>query len=405
MNMLRRVAVFEYRRNVFKKSFILMVLSVPLMITLSLCFGFTVESLRVDPLPAGYIDEAGTLITTQLPAEMARQKQFIDWIAFQSVEEAQAALKAGQIQAYFRIPAGFQYTRQVEVGYLDPPGENAWQQFYDLLRYNLLSDESPATAFRLTAGSEIIIRSVDGIRQTSPEAPTFGLMMPLFITLAFLIMMLTSSGYMMSALIEEKENRTLEVLIASISPAQLMAGKIIGVVAISLTLLLAWAIVITSGVWIAAQAGMDWFSDLTMDWRGVLETFAIGIPAYVLAAALMISIGALAGSNQESQSVSTIIFILHALPLYVSATFINSPHGPLQTALSLLPFSALMTIGMRNVFTIVPLWQVLASFAMQCLCAVGAIWLAGRALRYGMQHYGQRFNWRALAGLITKELA
>jgi ABC-2 type transport system permease protein len=243
---------------------------------------------------------------------------------------------------------------------------------------------------------------VDGKRLTSPDAPTFGLMMPLFITLAFLFMILTSSGYMMGALIEEKENRTMEVLITSISPTQLMAGKIIGIVAISLTLLLVWSIVITGGVLIAAQAGIEWFSDLSMDWRGVLETFAIGIPAYVLAASLMIAIGALAGTNQESQAVSTIIFTLHALPLYVSVTFINSPHGPLQTALTLLPFSALMTIGMRNVFTIVPLWQVFASFAVQCLCAVGAAWLAGRALRFGMEHYGLRFKWRALVGLIRR---
>jgi hypothetical protein len=57
-----------------------------------------------------------------------------------------------------------------------------------------------------------------------------------------------------------------------------------------------------------------------------------------------------------------------------------------------------MTIGMRNLFTIVPTWQILVSMVVQIICALGAFWLAGRSLRLGMLRYGQRLTWRGLFG-------
>jgi ABC-2 type transport system permease protein len=91
-----------------------------------------------------------------------------------------------------------------------------------------------------------------------------------------------------------------------------------------------------------------------------------------------------------------ILFILHMLPIYLSMAYIQTPHSPLAVILSLLPFSALITIGMRNLFTIVPGWQVAASLAVQVACACGALWLAGRLLRSGMLNDRRRLNWRIL---------
>lgn len=396
MNTCKQVAIFEYSRNIFKKSFLIMLFSVPLLISLSLCFGLTIESLRINHLPAGYIDEAGFIKSTQLPDDVAKNTKQIKWISFKTTEEAREALVAGNIQAYFLIPASYNNFRHIEVGYLETPGENAWQQFYALLRLNLMEGQSSDVTYRLVSGNHVIIRSVDGRRQTSQGSPTFGLMMPLFITIAFIFMILISSGYMMGALVDEKENRTMEVLLTSISHGQLMTGKIIGIVAISLTLLLVWTVTITGGVLIAERAGIIWFSNLYMDWRSILETIIIGIPAYILAASLMISIGALVGTNQEGQSVSTLMFLLHGLPLYISIAYLYTPHAVIPVTLSLLPFSAVTTIGIRNVFTIIPIWQVVTSFTIQCVCALGAMWLAGRTLRFSIQHYGVHFTWRKL---------
>jgi ABC-2 type transport system permease protein len=73
-----------------------------------------------------------------------------------------------------------------------------------------------------------------------------------------------------------------------------------------------------------------------------------------------------------------------------------TPNALLPTILSFLPFTALLTVTLRNIFTAVPFWQVAASIAVQTACAVGAIWLAGRAFRLGMLRYGRRLRLREL---------
>jgi ABC-2 type transport system permease protein len=206
-----------------------------------------------------------------------------------------------------------------------------------------------------------------------------------------------SSGYLMEALADEKENRTIEVLITSISPSDLVGGKVLGIVAIGLTQLAAWIGVTVVGILIARQAGIDWFQNLSLDWGTIAASVAIAVPAFVLASALMAAAGILVASSQEGQSVAAVFALLHfVLPLLAAWAIIQTPGALLPAVLSVLPFTALMTISLRNIFAVVPAWQVAAGAAVQTVCAVGALWLAGRAFRFGMLRYGQRLRWREL---------
>lgn len=403
MRHLCRVALYEYRRSVLKKSFILVLISVPTFIALSIGLGVFMESLKDNPLPVGYVDHAGVVAEAKTVPEIgssgvAKNHESVDFIAYPSADEASIALNDGVIQVFYVIPKDYDETRRVEQIYIEKPGENAVRQFIDFMQINLLSSISPEIAYRTAAGSSVTVRSIDGRRAVSSAGPTFGLLMPLFITMAFLFMILMSSGYTMSAVADEKENRTMEVLVTSISPMRLIAGKILGIVAIGLTLLFTWTLVIFIAIAASRQLGVGWFQDLSMDWGAIMATLAIGIPAYALAIALMTAIGAMVTTTREGQSVSSIFFILHLAPLYISWIFINDPHGPLVVSLSLLPFTALMTIGVRNLFTIVPTWQLIASMLVQISCALVAFWLAGRSLRLGMLRYGQRLTWHSLLG-------
>jgi ABC-2 type transport system permease protein len=189
----------------------------------------------------------------------------------------------------------------------------------------------------------------------------------------------------------------MEVLMTSVSPTQFIGGKVLGIVAISFTQFVAWTAVAVLAIIIARSAGIAWFQNLDLDWGTIWATVAVAIPAYVLASALMTAVGATVTSAQEGQSMGTLFFVLHIIPVCVAGlVIVKAPSSSLPTVLSLLPFTALMTISLRNIFTVVPLWQVAASAAVQTVCAVGALWLAGRAFRLGMLRYGQRLNWREL---------
>jgi ABC-2 type transport system permease protein len=201
---------------------------------------------------------------------------------------------------------------------------------------------------------------------------------------------------LLAAFADEKENRTIEILATSASPGQIAGGKVLGIVAIGLILVAVWSAVVVLGVFAAGRARIGWFQDLEMDWTIVLAAAAIALPAYMLAAALMTAIGASVPSAQEGQWLSALFIALHIAPFYLGWAILNHPHSPAAVALSLLPFTSLTTVALRSLFTVVPAGQVAAAVFIQALCAGGAIWLAGRALRLGMLRYGQRLSWHRL---------
>jgi ABC-2 type transport system permease protein len=398
MDSLWRVALFEYRRNVFKRSFLIILLSIPLFIAFVVGMGLSLEKGSSETLPVGIVDQAGLFEWETVPAQLlavwaVEYKQPLEFIFYQTEEAARFALESGDGQAYFILPEHYRQTRYVEVVYNQEPGDIAWMQLYDLLRVGWLSANSPEVLERVASGTDFMVRSIDGRRNVpAGSGPTFGLLMPLFIAFAVLGVLIICSGYTSSAVADEKENRTMEVLVTTISPTQLIGGKIVGITAISLTLMICWSGITGLGIFLARQAGVGWFNDLSIDWRGVLAMIAIAIPSYVLATALMTAIGAMVTTTQEGQSVSGIFFMLHLLPMYASIAYLKAPHNTLAVVLSLLPFTSLASVSMRNLFTIVPAWQIVVSVVVQTLCAGGSIWLAGRAFRLGMLQYGRRLR-------------
>ena len=395
MNRVWRVALYEYRRNVFKRSFLLTLLSIPLMVAFGVGVGFFMVSLENNDLPVGYLDQAG-VFENPIPAPISAGEEPVEFIPYQTEEEALASLEAKEIQAYYILPPDYNETRRIEIVYAKKPAENANRQWWDFLQINLLSDQPTEIAYRSAAGADVTVRSLDGTRTVADSGPTFGNMMPLFITMAFLALILMSSGFLMGAVAEEKENRTMEIVVTSISPLQLIGGKLLGIVAIGITLLVSWTLIVVLGIFAARFMGIGWFQNLGMDWSVVLATVAIAAPAYVLVSALMIAIGTMVTSTQEGQSFGSVFIILHMVPFYVSFAFINKPDSTLAVSMSILPFTSLMTTAMRNLFYSVPSWQIALSVCVQTLSALGAIWLASRAFRLGMLRYGQRLNWRRL---------
>ena len=393
---LGRIATYEYKRNVFKRSFLLTLLSVPLIIALNVGVGLYMESRGNDDAPVGYVDRAG-LFADPVPVPVSGSREPLEFVPFPNQEDARAALESGQIQAFLAVPADYGETRDMTLFYLEEPGGSTISQLYDFVQANLLADR-PADIVRRAAliGEGVTVRSLDGRRQVPSGGPNFGIIMPMLIGFAFIFLLLMNASYLMQAVVEEKENRTMEVLVTSVSPVQLIAGKVLGVVAIGLTQLAAWIVVGVLAVVVASVAGIAWFQNASLDGQLLLTTVAVAIPAYVFAAALMTAVGATTISAQESQATGAIFFILHVVPIYLAGLIINTPNAVLPTVFTFLPFTALLTITLRNIFASVPLWQVATAVALQVVYAIVALWLASRAFRLGMLQYGQRLNWRKL---------
>jgi ABC-2 type transport system permease protein len=393
MTKLWHVTWHEYKRHVFTRRFVLAgLLSVPLVILVLVGLFFLILSLDINTTPLGYVDSSG-LLADPVPAPAPEPPDRpVPVLPFENEAAARSALDAGQIQAYYVLPSDYLSTGRLSVVHLGALKSPARSQFYDFLTANLLRNTDPVIANRLVKGAEIIVQSPDGSRSISSKN-WFNVVIPMVAGIAFIIAMFSTGGYLMQAVVEEKENRTMEVIITSVSPNQFMAGKIIGDTAVGLTQIVLWMVFIVIPILILRNS-MSFLQGIQIAPQTLLLLVFIMFPAFILVSALMAAIGATVSDAREGQQMVGIISLPIWIPYMLTGLLIGNPNSPLAVGLSLFPLTAPLTMLMRDGMTILPAWQIALSAVIQVLSAIGAIWLAGRAFRLGMLRYGQRLKWR-----------
>lgn len=389
MTKLRLIAVHEYKRHVLRKRFVWVLLSVPLVLVLLV--GITALAVRTerDYRPVGYVDHSGMLANPVPPSEGS-----VEIRAFASEGEAKKALQAGEIQCYYVLPADYVQTNRAELVYVKPPKRNATGDFLDFMQVNWLADQPPEVARRVAAMSDddIIVQTPDGRRQFAAE-PTLGDILPLMAGVAFVMLLGFSGGYLVQAVAEEKENRTIEMLITSASPGEFMGGKVAGLVGVVLTQALVWLVFAVIAIAAAGRLIQSPFLQTVHVDAGVaLMTLAVFTPAFVMYSALMTAVGATVAEPQEAQQIAGLFMLPNVIPLWVMMTFIQNPNGPVAVALTLFPLTSALSLTVRATFGVVPVWQAVVAVALLALSAWGAIALAGRAFRLGMLRYGKRVS-------------
>ena len=204
---------------------------------------------------------------------------------------------------------------------------------------------------------------------------------------ALLVMMylivMVSAPQLLNSVIEEKMSRISEVLIGSVSPFELMMGKLVGCVGVSLLL----AAVYLAGVYgVAIYWGMqDAITPTLAAWFLLFLTMAI-----LLFGSIFIAVGAACSDLKDSQSMMMPVMMLIMFPVFTFAFVMRAPDGNLALALSLFPsatpFLMLMRIGLQPG---PPLWQILLSVVLMALTIVAAVWAAGRIFRTGILMQGK----------------
>lgn len=207
-------------------------------------------------------------------------------------------------------------------------------------------------------------------------APFLAMMM-LFLGIVGISQMLISST------LEEKASRVYEVLLSSLSPFQLMAGKVLGICAVGFTLLLLWS---TGGLVAAALQGLG----------GLVTGAQVGLFAayyvlgFLLIASLMVSVGSACNTLKEAQNLMAPVSLLLALPLLLAIVVMKDPNGSLATGLSFVPpFTPFLMMARIASSPPPPTWQIVASLALLAVSTVIAIRLAARIFRVGILMYGQ----------------
>jgi ABC-2 type transport system permease protein len=385
------IARHHFLQEASKRTFLLVLFSLPLFLAFALGMGFLASSLGDEDAVLGYVDEAGLL--DQMPAA----SNDVQLAAFASRDQAQAALDAEEIRAYYVLVAG--PPLQAELVYYEPPGGQATGQFLDAVRLNLLAGQQPQIVERLMARPEVTVWAVEAQREFSARTLSPGRLMPVIAAAVFAFLVLTTSGYVMQVTVTEKENRTMEVMVSSVSPSQLMGGKILGAVGIAASQLVVWLAFFVLVVLLGrGPLGIAWLMDLGVNWDDIAALLVVAVPAYFCLAAMMTLVGTTLVDSQEAQQAGGFFLIPLFVPLWLILPLAQNPNGPLALGLTFLPVTSVMALALRGIFVAIPIWQVLVASGVALVTGVFMVLLTARAFRLSMLRYGKRLRLSELLG-------
>jgi ABC-2 type transport system permease protein len=205
-------------------------------------------------------------------------------------------------------------------------------------------------------------------------------MVPPFLLFFFIVV---SAPQLMNSVLTEKMSRISEVLLGSVTPFELMLGKLFGCVAVSLLL---GSMYLAGGL--AAATRMGWASAISAPLVGWFLVFLV--LAMLLYGAICIAVGAACTDLKDAQNLMLPVMLPLMIPMLVSSVVVQSPSSPLAIALSLFPPSAPLVMLLRvGLHPSAPLWQVLLAVVLTIAAAIGCVWAAGRVFRVGLLMQGK----------------
>ncbi len=199
----------------------------------------------------------------------------------------------------------------------------------------------------------------------------------------------------MRSVLEEKTTRIMEILISSIRPFELLAGKILGVAAVGLTQFLIWAIsagLLTAYGLSVAKVASPSDSGFKVHLPPALLAFGVlyFIAGYFLFASMYAAIGSAVSSEQDAQQLQMPVTLLLVTSFFLFSIIMSDPNSTLSIALSMIPFFSPILMVMRIALQTPPLWQVALSLIFLLLTTLGVTYASARIYRVGVLMYGKR---------------
>ena len=215
-----------------------------------------------------------------------------------------------------------------------------------------------------------------GLRDRLPGIAGFALGMLLW------MMIFTGAGILLNSVIEEKSSRILEVMLASASAGEIMGGKILGVAAVTATVLAAW---LTVGGSILAASNPSLFHDIAavLTGHGLILIFLVYlVGGYLMYAALFVAIGAHCETTREAQTLLAPMVMLTTIPVIFMSQAITRPDSPALAMLSWFPPFTPFLAPARAASDPSPA-VIAGTLALTALAAAASLYVSGRAFRAG----------------------
>lgn len=407
-NSLRIIISREYLERVKRKSFIISTILVPLfmigiMVTPTLLMMYSAPSKS----NIAVIDNTGkiasslqsseeiTFVTTTLSAEDAKASPDFDAVLI--IEQDAISTPDKSVKLYSH-DAPSMPTEQFISYQIEDAIENIRIQNYGIDNLAAIMNEVNVdlnlATFRLGEETE------------SETSSLVSYILGTFTMLILYIFILLYGQMVMTSIIEEKNNRVLELVVSSVKPTQIMAGKIIGIGLVGLTQILIWAaIIIACAAWLfpsfsafAAASGdtdliavIAQLSDSVFVINLVVYMILFIVGGYLFYSTIYAAIGSAVDNIQDASQLQSVAIVPIILALIVSMAVINDPNSPLAFWSSIIPFTSPMVMMARLPFGI-PMWQPALSVVVLFLSSFFMVWLSAKIYRVGIFMYGKKPN-------------
>ena len=215
-------------------------------------------------------------------------------------------------------------------------------------------------------------------------------------TIFIILLMVSFSGQqLVRSLLDEKTNRIIEILLSSVTPMELMTGKLLGLGGLGLIQASFWLIF----AWLGAtfsQVEVSVFSSIHL-------IFIYAMLGYFLFASIMIGLGSLATTEQEAQTMTGYIMMLATLPFILMFVIIENPGGTITRVCSYIPFLTPAVMSAR-IALLMPHWsEIVLSIIVLVGSIFGCLWISAKLFTVGMLTYGKRISFSQARTIIINK--
>ncbi len=403
---LKLIIAREYMTRVKRKSFIITTILVPLlMIALSLAPAAVMLLSSPENRNIAVVDQTGLIasrlnnndevkfVSVDAPLDSLRADTDFDAIL---VIDANAVKKPAEaIRLYSRGAPAMQTG-----AYINSQLEDAIEDIR-LEEYNI--DNIKQILASVQADFELPTIRIDKEEDT---ATSVGLSYIIGLTLDMMLYMfiLIYGQMVMNSIIEEKNNRVLEIVVSSVKPTWLMLGKISGIGLVAITQILIWAVLIGScSLWsmpllgdlgatsesTEIAAAISQLSDTGFIAGLFLYLLLFFIGGYLFYSAIYAAIGSAVDNVQDASQLSTIATMPVIIGIISSMAVLSNPGSTLAFWVSVIPFTSPMAMMSRLPYG-VPTWEIILSLIVLYISFAFLIWLCAKIYRVGIFMYGKK---------------
>lgn len=378
------IARSTYSRHIRSGTFLILTFGLPALMIIAGAIPF-LSTLHGDLPQMGYVDQTGQLATV---SQVHVKDTVVNLKSYENADDALAALEQDEIDGYLVVPNDY-FQGQVPTYYgAEEPGPLVNEALTEFMRRAMLADEADWVIERLADPSRVTyVASISGEEVAEGPGLLAQVATPAVLALVFGLVVFTGASQLGSAVVREKDQRSMEIVITSLSPRQLVMGKVLGMSLLTATQITIWATGagIAIGLALVAAGGQM----LSIPWEPLTWAVLLGVPGYFLYAVLAAGLGIIAGDRQQARQLAGLLGFVGLSPLYFIGLLINNLDSPLALGLTWFPLTAPMIVLFRMALSQVPTWQRVLSLAILIASLVASVWFVARIFRAAMLMYGQ----------------